>query len=340
MSVRHTLLALTAAGLLAAATAHAAAVTVTVRCEPSQLQADENGSWVFTTVLRNDGATGAYGDSVLLDILPEGAPARTQKLFLAGATQALSAGDSVETQVNIVATAARARLVVRYFAHASDGTSAVASATVTAAGSVLEDRYPAGTLRAGGQGFEFVKVRPDEGAANGAGVLVLTGEALATRELLVPASRLAALGCAVVIVRVPAAEVADAPARAAAWAALDTLVALGAKRDACGAWGVSRGGTLALQLAAEKPAAFRAVAAQSARYEGLSPKTAPAIRAALLVLHGEQDAVNAAAGAHAFAQAAVQAAGGATGKFLPAGRHDLPATEAVRFLKAKLAPAP
>lgn len=339
MSVRYLAPALLAAGLMAAVAAHAAPA-VSVHCDPAQLQADENGSWVFTAVLRNDGATGAYGDSVLLDILPEGAPARTQKLFLAGATQALSAGDSVETQVNIVATAARARLVVRYFAHASDGASTVASATVIAAGSVLEDRYPAGTLRAGGQAFELVKLPADEGAANGAGLLVLTGEALAPRELLVPASRLAAMGYAVAILRAPAATGAESPARAAAWAALDTLAALGAKREACGAWGISRGGTLALQLAAEKPAAFRAVAAQSARYEGLPAGTAPAIRAALLVLHGEKDEVNPPAGAHAFAQAAVQAAGGVTGKFLPAGRHDLPASEAVRFLKTKLAPTP
>jgi predicted esterase len=344
--VRPLVRTLLAASFLAlAAVAHAAAPAVSVRCEPATLQADENGEWVFTVILRNDAAMGAYGDSVLLDIAPEGGgAAHTQRLYLPAATSPLSAGDSSESRVSIVASAARARLTVRYFAHASDGTAGTASGSLAAAGSVLEDRYPASRTRVGGAAVELVKVPADAGTTSGAGVLVLPGELAEAREMLPAAARLAAQGMNVVLVNAPGrggsqgpGEADGAAAKAAALAALDTLLRMpGADRERAAAWGVSLGGTLALRLAAEKPAAFRAVVAQSARYDALPQKTAAALKCWTLVLHGERDAVFPAAGAHAFADAVKAAGGTVVPRFLPSGRHALPSIEATRFLQSQL----
>lgn len=350
MTVRSLLAILLAAGFVALALpAFAGAPSVAVRCTPTSLQADESGMWTFTVTLHNTGSVGAYGDSAVLEVTPEGASGpRSQKLFLPAAATALSAGDSLESQVSVVASAQRAQLVFRYFVHSGDGTPGSASAAATAVGSVLEDRYPATRLAAGGRTTEIVRVPAAEGTATGGALLVLAAEDADARDLLVPAARLAAQGVHVVIVNAPGrggsqgtggADGADA--RKAALAALDTLLAMpGVDRTQVGAWGVSLGGTLALRLAAEKPAAFRVVVAQAARYDALPPRTAAALKATVLLVHGERDAVFPAAQAHAFAAAAKAAGGTVITRFLPAGQHALPALEATRFLQSRLAAAP
>lgn len=349
MSLRPVARALGAACLVFAAGAAHAAPAVTLRCDPARIQADENGAWVFALTIRNDGSMGAYGDSLVLEIAPDGSgPVRTQKLRLPGTADAISAGDSVASQVSIAATAARARLTFRWYAHAADGGTAVAGATLNAAGSVLEDRYPATVARVGGRDVEMVKVPAEAGAAIGAGVLLLAGEDADAREQLVAASRLAGSGLHVVIVNAPgrgrstgAGGGDGAAARAGALAAYDTLARMpGVDRARLGAWGVSLGGTVALRLAIEKPARFHAVVVQAARYDGLSTRAIAATKVPILVLHGEKDGVNPSARAHAFADAVLAAGGVLESRFPPNAGHTFASPEAARFLRNRLTSSP
>jgi dipeptidyl aminopeptidase/acylaminoacyl peptidase len=231
--------------------------------------------------------------------------------------------------------------------------------------------------RAGGRDFEMVKVPAPPEAANGAGVLLLPGEASEAAAMLVPAARLARQGVSVVIVNSPGRgrtkgpdDCAGPASRAAALAALDTLAHMpGVLASRLGAWGVSRGGTVALEISLDRPGALRAVAASSACYDlwaayrAASPAgkaailasagtdssawraRSPLLRAAdfkpvVLVHHGEKDAVYSPAAAHAFVEAVKAGGGAAVGRFAPSGTHELPNNEPIRFLQSRLAPPP
>jgi dipeptidyl aminopeptidase/acylaminoacyl peptidase len=219
----------------------------------------------------------------------------------------------------------------------------------------------------------MVRVPAPGEAASGAGVLLLPGEGLDAGDLLVPAHRLAQRGVTCVIVAAPGRGRSSGPddfagraSLAAALAGLDTLARQpGVDPGRLAAWGISRGGTVALLLALERPAALRAVIAQSASYDlwashrAAVPADRPAIEAAagrdsagwrerspllraasikpaVLVLHGELDDVFPAGPAHAFAEAATAAGANVTGRFPPQGRHALTPVEASRFLQAQL----
>lgn len=309
----------------------------------ASVAANEEGYWRFAVVIRNEGGLGLLGDSLVLAVQSEGAATPlVRRLLLPKTAEEMSAGDTLETELLVQASAARAKLEVRFHAHSREGVPVTARASLLAAGSVLEDRYPPVLVRVAGRDAELRRVPAEPGAENGAAALLLPGETLGPADLLVPAARLAQAGFAVVVAGAPGRGKSAGPvdatgsaARAAALAALDTLLAMpGVDASRVGAWGVSRGAALALALAAEKPAAFRAVAAQSAVYEGVAAK---GVKAALLVLHGEKDAAAPVASARAYAEAARAAGAEVTTKFPPQGGHELPYVEAARFLRATLA---
>jgi len=344
---------------------------------PDTLQSNEDGLWELAVRMVNGTGLGVYGDSLLLFVTPAGeqpgGPGTVARpLPMATMTKDLSAGDSTTTRVSVGATAARARVELRLYAHGPTGVAFEASGVAIAAGSVLEERYPAMLARVGERAVEMVKVPAAPDVAGGAGVLLLPGEDAS--GLLLPASRLARNGVSVVIVSAPGrggsqgpADFAGPASRAAALAGLDTLLRMpGVERTRVGAWGISRGATLALLLAIEKPGVFGAVAAQAACYDlaaawraadpagraaieaaagrdssawgALSPLSrAAGLRTPALVYHGERDAVFPVAQARAFADA-VQAGGGAVVvRLQPAGAHQLPFTEPIRFLQSRLA---
>jgi alpha-beta hydrolase superfamily lysophospholipase len=370
--------------LLAGAALAAAPEGVALHCSPKPVMANEDGAWSLTLRMVNLSGYGVYGDSLSLAVLPSvpeagaGAAAASaasgeRHLQTPGGAETISAGDSVEATVDVPASAPSARIVVRFHAHDHDGRPFFVADTVVADGSVLDARYPSTLVRAGGRTVELVKVAADPEAAGGAGVLLLPGEGTEARGMLVSASRLARAGIAVVIVGAPGCgrsqgpdDLAGPASRAAALAGLDTLLHMPqVDRARVGAWGISRGGTLALALALDQPAAFRAVAAQAAGYDlwatwrAASPADRAAIEAAagrdsagwrarspllraatlqpaLLVVHGERDPIVPAAGAHAFAEAARAAGHGVTARFLPSAQHTLGATDAMRFLVQQL----
>lgn len=346
---------------------------------PDTLRSNEDGLWLLDVRVVNGTGRGIYGDSLLLVVTPAGEPpggpgAVTLLLPVPAGAKDLSAGDSAVTRLSVGATAARARLEVRLHAHTLAGEVFEARGVALATGSVLEDRYPARTARVADRAVEWVKVVPPAGAANGAGVLLLPGEGLAARAMLAPAARLAREGFSVVIVSAPGRGGSQGPddfagpaSRAAALAALDTLLGLpGVERSRVGAWGVSRGATLALALALERPGTFAAVAAQggcydlwavhraappelrqaieaaagrdSAGWRARSPLVrAGELRAALLVHHGERDGVFPVASARAFADAARAGGGDVLARVQPGAGHELPVAEALRFLRSRLA---
>lgn len=327
------------------AAAAAAPSGVTLECRPATISANEEGSWRFAVLVRNATDRGVYGDSLVLTIRPDGgaAPVRT-RLVLPKSAETMSAGDSLASEILVNASAPRARLEVDFHWHGTGGGPLVASGSIVAAGSVLEDAWPARIARVSGRDVEMRRIVPGDGVATVGGVLLLPGEGLDPREVLVPAARLAGLGLAVVVVGAPGRgrtqggdDLAGAASRAAALAGLDTLLRLpGVDPARVGVWGISRGGTLALELALERPAAFRAVAAQSASYDQPVTRRAASFKPALLVLHGEKDAVHPAAPAHAFGEAVKAAGGEVVTRFLPQGGHALAFAEAARFLGLRL----
>lgn len=369
MTAVFTLAAVIAAGSAAGAPA---AGGVVLQCAPERLTANEEGQWAFQARFENRSGAGVFGDSLVLVVRAAGAEPRVQKLMLPDVATAVSNGDSFETVIQVGATARNAQLEVRFHWHAAATGPSTASCTMTAAGSVLEERYPPGLVRVSGRDVEIRKVPADGERASGAGLLILSGEGRETADLLVDAGRLARRGITCVIAGSPAAkgddDFAGPASRAAALAALDTLTRQpGVQPGRVAAWGISRGGTLALRLALERPDAFRAVVAQSATYDLWATHRAagadgaraieaaagrdsaawaersPLLRAgalkpAVLVLHGERDDVCPVGPARAFAQAASASGAAVTTRFLPQGRHELPATEALRYMQQQLGP--
>jgi len=341
---------------------------------PDTLRASEDGLWELDVRIVNGTGRGVYGDSLVLVVIPAGASlddarALRRPLLLPTESKGLSAGDSLVSRVSVAAIAAQARLEVRFHGHDLGGVSFESRGNLVASGSVLDGLYPGTLARAAGRDVELVKVPAAGGTANGSGVLILPGEGLDARDMLAAAVRLSRRGVSVVIAAAPGRGRSQGPddfagpaSRAGALAALDTLLGMpGVSPSRVGAWGVSRGATLALLLAIEKPAAFRAVAAQAACYDlhaahrAAPPEARAAIESAagrdsvswrarspllrpqglgapVLVYHGERDAVFPAASAHAFVLALEQAGKAVVPRFLPNGEHDLPYIESVRFL--------
>jgi predicted esterase len=372
-------LVVSALGLAGAGPALAAAPAgFTFHVVPDTLQSNEDGVWELDVRMVNASAAGVYGDSLLLIVTPEGAArggpgVASRPLLVPAQSRNLSAGEDVSTRVSVAASASRARLEVRFYAHVMSGETFEARGVAVASGSVLDGRYPALLARVGGRTVEMVKVPAAPDVAGGAGVLLLPGEDTDAFGPLVAAARLARNGVSVVIVSAPGRGGSQGPddfagpaSRAAALAGLDTLLLVpGVERARIGAWGISRGATLALLLAIEKPGTFGAVAAQSGCYDLHAAWRAatPAGRASLeaaagrdsaawrersplsraagmrtptLVYHGERDAVFPVAQARAFADA-VEAAGGAViSRLQSAGTHELSFTEPIRYLQSRL----
>ncbi len=378
MSARPLLRLLAAAGALACLAAgprHAAAVDfpgLTLECRPASIAANEEGYWRFALVLRNGTGLGVYGDSMEVVIQPQDSTAEPlhRRLLVPSGADALSDGDSLETEVLLNATTSRARLEVVFHFHAGTGETGVARGSLLAVGSELEDLHPSQVVRVAGLDVELRRFPADEAQAGGGAVLLLPGEARRPESLLAPAARLAGQGVAVLIAGLPrgGGDFAGPASRAAAFAALDTLLNMpGVAANRVGVWGLSQGATLALELALARPGAFRAVASQSGSYDlwatwraalpdakdaivaaagrdsagwrDRSPlKQAAAFKPALIVVHGELDPVYPVGPAQAFADAVRAAGGDVTEKILPRRGHTVPYIEAARFLLQRLGP--
>ena len=353
---------------------------LSVQCLPDSVAANEEGAWTFIVRVANRSEMGLYGDSLVFSVVPMGAAPGTpapagRRLVLPEAAKSMSGGDSLDTEITVSASARRATLVVRFYSHNGAGKAIPGEARITASGSVLEARFPSTVTKVSGREVELIRMPAPSEVANGGGALLLPGELTDAAEMLVPAWRLAQQGVSVVIVNAAgrgrsqgADDFAGPAASAAALAGLDSLLMMaGVEPARIGVWGVSRGGTLALRLALERPPVFTAVAVQGASYDlwaswrASSPAGRAAIEAAagrdsagwkarspllnaasfrpeLFVAHGERDSVFPAAPAHAFAGAVAAAGRTVVSKFPPQGQHALPPADPTRFLQTRLSP--
>ncbi len=365
------LLPLLLLALLPAAPARAAQ-SVSLTCLPDTVVADEDGAWRLSIGVSNRTGFGLYGDSLTLVIHPTGA-GRAEAvipLVVPPTFAEIGSGDSVTAIVTAVASARSARLEVRFRAHGHDAGDVSLQATATAAGQVLESRFPAETLRLAGHDVDVVRVPGAEGPASGWGLLLLAGEDPDAIDTRVNALRLARRGYTTLIVAGAGPGRGAAPDDFAgkasldvARAALDTLArTAGVDPGKLAVWGVSRGGTLALRLAAARPEPLRCVIAESAFYDlwaafraadpggrkaivaaagsdsagwqersPLAWKGTP-VHAPLLVVHAEDDEVSPVSAARAFAARAESAGVQVTSRFAPRGGHAVRSADAVRFL--------
>ena len=186
---------------------------------------------------------------------------------------------------------------------------------------------------------------PPESLGTGA-VLLIHDEGQHARSLIPLAAWLAGRGYSVGIVSMPGYGLSDGTADPAgqstleavdaAFEALEHTPRVNGSRVAV--WGAGGGATAAVLFAARHPEA-RALIAQSGSYD---LATAGRIKAAVLVVHGEKDALNPAAQAHAFADALKARGVDVETRFLPAGGAPLKPFEvrrpALEFLHRHLAP--
>lgn len=375
-------LAALAGTLVSAAAARAGTGDLTLRFLHERVTADENGAWTLDVSVADHSSFGVFGDSLYLSVRPARRDGRAtkaiaQKLPVLTSLKSLSAGDSVEASLAVRAIADSAVLELTLYGHDHAGALLSASATVVAAGSVLDQRYPPEAMLVKGRRIELADLAPGETEGPATGVLLLPAEDSSRSEALVTASRLARAGYHVLVCRLEGTGTAGAlddfagpVSLEAASAALDTLARRsGAAPGRIAAWGVSRGGTVALRLAHERPLALGAVVAQGASfdlwasYRAAGPEGRQAIVAAAgrdsagwamrsplriagtfrtpaIVLHGEGDEVFPASAAHAFVDAARAAGAPVTGSFAPRAQHQTSLAPGLRFLQEQWRSAP
>lgn len=243
------------------------------------IRAADGTSWSVPFSIQNPLASGFYTDSVRLTIVSldpgETHAPREQTVrleALARLMEPVDAGGLKTYECTVPATGERARLTLHVDGHAGDRAYSLAL-NVLADGGPLTDAYPSRLVTVGGRAIELVPVAA-AGEGPHPGVLLVHGQGSHARSQLHMADLLARRGWNVMLVSQPGYGQSQGPAdmmgpatvRALA-VALDSLEALpGTDRRHLAAWGVSRGATAALLLAAQRPE-IGSVVAQSASYD-------------------------------------------------------------------------
>jgi len=246
--------------------------------QPDTLRADAQGLWRFTLRLENQGELGLYPDS--LSIRWEGdeggrPTAGGQDLSgLAHSMQAVGAGESNESFVNMPATQEHGLLELRFRFHDARQHDWTVLRTLTVIGSDLAERFTTEHLTASGRSMELLLLPADSTAMPAPGVLFLPAAGVDALSLRRWALALHDRGFGVGLLSPPGAggsvgpEDASGPVSvAAARAALDRLAALpGTDRARLVLWGEAQGGATAL-LAAVGRSDVAAIAAVDATYD-------------------------------------------------------------------------
>jgi pimeloyl-ACP methyl ester carboxylesterase len=278
-----------------------------------------------------------------------------------GMVSSISSGDTGNVSCFLPAIAESARLTFRAQGHSAQGKTWVFTAIAEAAPGPVSREHPSEFLDAGGRRIEVVyyPARGDSGTT--AGLLLVHGHANQARGMLVQAQRLSALGFSVMLVSQPGYGQSTGPADfmgpatvKALEAALDRLEQMArVDRSRIAVWGISRGATAAALLAERRPevralvvqsgiydlwAAYRGTrlpgfretivqeaGTDSAGWRARSPVLeSGALKAAVLVMHGEADDRAPVDQAKGFVQALQSHGLEAESKFLPAVGHVLP----------------
>lgn len=369
-----------------------AAAAPEMRSKADSIETSEGISWVTELMVVNSLDTGLYYDSLRCDIENLDPPAMgggtrtTMALdFLWRRAQtSVSAGESHLMSITIPATAERARLTYRFHAHDVRKKPYVMKAVVQALPGEFFRDHPSRFAIAGGRKVELVIVEAtgEHARSPGPAVLLVHGDGSSARQMMRYASQLSERGFTVMLAGMPgyglsegARDFAGPGTLAALNAALDTLARTpGVDSTRIAVWGVSRGGTAALNLAARRPG-LRAAIAQSAivdlwashraaraakdrelasDVESLAGRdsaswrerspvaTTGSLKTPVLVVHAEDDPRAPVGATRAFA--ADLAARGLTveTKFVPKGGHPVgrhvAMAPAVAFLRRVLAP--
>lgn len=250
---------------------------VQFRAAVDTLRADENLTWILPLVIRNDGTRGLYVDSLWLEARDGGGPVqRFDFQPLIKGMRAISVGDSNELRLSAPASLERGRAQLRLSAHDGDGQRLTAALEFAIAAGVL-DAHVSRLTQVNGRAIEWVRVaaEPSAAPATGApGVVLVHGHGGSARAMLRMARSLSEQGMAVVCVSLPGYGASEGPpdfmgpaSVRAVTLALDSLAAsAGVDRRHLAIWGVSRGATVALLTAAQRPD-VAAVVAQSGVYD-------------------------------------------------------------------------
>lgn len=323
--------------------------------------------WQVPMRIQNTSEHGLYLDSLFLDVTDHDAarvhgPAvtRSNLTFLLNLRPSLSGNEDGYFQYSGPATTEHGTLVFTMLAHDQQGHHWTRQVQLETQPGPYWTGHPSQVVRAGGHRVEVVYVEPPDASTPHPGMLIVHGEGSDARRMLMLARVLVSRGYAVELVSLPgyggtegAADFAGPASVAAASAAFDALASTrGVDRTRLSVWGISRGATVALLLAAQRHdvagvvaqsgvydpwATWRAAAGgalghalvaeaggDSAAWRARAPLlAADRVKAAVFIAHGERDTDVPVAEARALA--AALRAGGATveEKYLPSGTHAL-----------------
>ena len=384
-AMRFMRLVLAAFGLLAGA-ATAIAQTSGPRLELPRypLMANEQFRWEIPVKIVNTTPSGIYNDSVRVEIedLDPGETRRPRRQShvlnaVARILPSISAGDSGIFRYGGPALAEHARLYLRVYSHAGDGTRMESDGQVEVEPGLMSKRFGSQILDLGKDRVEYVLVPEVWPKGPSPALLILHGLGNHARQMLPVAWHLADVGYTVMLVSLPGYGLSSGPpdlggprALAAVGRALDVLRrSSNVDSTRVAVWGWSQGATVAALLAAKR-GDLRAVVAQSGLYdleavagagseetrrtleseagprEGWKRRSplgsASKITAPILLLHGERDPVVPVAQAREMATRLEEAGRQVTFQRIPEAGHLIPITEvrkaAEEFLASHLSP--
>ncbi len=339
----------------------------------ARLQASDPQTWNVPFVVENTWSTGLYVDSMVCEVenLDAGetrAPRRTRFPLLAAAKllPSMSAGDHRQFQCAVNAPVERAHLTFFLYVHAADHRAQTLSASLEADPGPASLEFPSRFLTVGGKRVEYVLAPPGESAA-APGLLLIHGHGSHARVMIPRARGLAQRGYVVMAASMPGYGQSDGPAdfmgpatQRAMMAALDRLKrSPGVDSTRLAVWGISRGASVAVDLAEQRTDLKCAIAqsgmydlwavyrgtkvpgirellvaeagADSAAWRARSPALTPErVHAALLLLHGEQDDRVPCAQARGFFEALKARGAEVEARFIPEAGHSLAGREADR----------
>ena len=352
------------------------------RAGSAEIETGADFTWAVELHVGNPDTIGLYLDSLACDVLDldpgETRADRTSHVdltYLVRLVPSIPARDSTILQHSGPATSEHARLTYRLHFHRADGRRSALEARVEARPGASPE-YASKFLEMNGAKIEYLIV-PSASGTPAPGLLVVHGHGSHARHMIRMARQLAARGFTVALVSMPGYGQSSGPPElmgprsvAAAEGVLDVLERTAAADSTrIAAWGISRGATVAAELAARRPdlkavvlqsgiydlwAAYRGTLLEgfretivaeagrdSAAWRDRSPLLqASRISAPVLVLHGELDRNVPAAQAHALVAALEQHGTPVESHFSPGAGHLIPPTEvqrvALEFLQRRL----
>jgi dienelactone hydrolase len=329
------------------------------------VEASEEYGWSVPIRIANTATMGLYVDSLTCDLEDTSAgetrssrQSRTNLRILISQIESLSSGDSVTIQYQSPAQFEKGTLDFTLYAHRGNKEKITLKSHVEAQSGVMA-AFPSRTAIARGHKVEWVYMPSNTGVPS-PGVVIVHGHASHARMMMRAGQLFVNQGYSVALVSMPGYGLSEGPADlmgpqtvAAVSAAMDSFVRMAeVDRKRLGVIGVSRGATVAAELAASRkdvravlcqsgiydlwavyretswPGFKEAIVAEagpdSAAWKARSPVTqASAIKVPIYVLHGAKDKQIPVDQAQAF-EGALKAAGAPVeSQYMPTLAHQI-----------------